>query len=93
MKLKRYKKKKKKENNLLHYTFYLEKTTEKFEELEVTDGIKLGYGVTARKNVNRTTNIRPRSEVSPFARIHIVKPGLHSNIVVQHLPIRHCQNV
>ena len=38
---------------------FLENRTVKYEELEVTEEIKQGYGVTAGKNVNRTTNIRP----------------------------------
>ena len=44
---------------MLDGIFYLENRTVKFEELELTEEVKLGYGVTAGKNANRTTNIRP----------------------------------
>ena len=66
----------KKKINLFVKIFYLENRTEKCEELEVTEGFKLGYGVLAGKIVNRTINIRSivkaRFEVSLFACIHIV---------------------
>ena len=38
-----------KKNNLLDDIFYLENRTVKCEELETTEEIKLGYGVTAGK--------------------------------------------
>ena len=47
----------KKETSVLDDIFYLENRAVKCEELEVTEEIKLGYGVTAGKSVNRTTNI------------------------------------
>ena len=38
----------------------MENRTVKWEELEVPEEIKLGYGVAARKNINRMTfNIQP----------------------------------
>ena len=49
----------KKETNLLDGIFYLENRTEKCKDLDVTEKVKLGDGVTAGKNVNRTTKIRP----------------------------------
>ena len=63
---------------------YLENRTVRHEELEVTEEIKLGHGVTAGKKVNQTTNIRPLKrdfkrverpwtlQFSPLACIHIV---------------------
>ena len=72
------------ENNLLVDICYIENRIVTCEELEVTEEIKLGYGVAAGKNVNRTTNIRPFKrdlkrvvqlwtlQVLSFACIHIV---------------------
>ena len=50
MKLKRYKTNKNK-INLFDEIFYLENRTEKCEELEDTEGLKLGYVVTAGKKL------------------------------------------
>ena len=46
-----------------HFLFGELNRTEKWEEIKLTEGIKLGYGVMALKNVNRTAINR-----------HVLKP-------------------
>ena len=74
----------KKKNNLLDDIFYLDNRTVKYEELEITEEIKLGYGVTVgkkRKSNDKHTTVKAQFETRiiimdvtrlAFACIHIV---------------------
>ena len=69
---------------MLDDIFYLDNRTVKYEELEITEEIKLGYGVTAgkkRKSNDKHTTVKARFETRiiamditslAFACIHIV---------------------
>ena len=48
----------------------------KREELEINEEIKSGYGVTAGKNVNRTTNIRPLKRDLWFRFMKNIRNGI-----------------